>query len=529
MTSALQPRECRVTKKPQKTYGFFLRIEQDTAGHIIRNVGQHSPAERAGLRDGDRVLRVNGVFVDKEKHAQVVEMVKNSGNSVVLLVLDAASYEKAQKEGVNLEELGEKPSTGQQQEQQCPPSTANRGTTAVPQPWLCYLVKEKTGYGFSLKSTEGQKGLFIVELSSQGAAAKAGVQNNDRLIEINGKNVENDTHEEVVEKVKKSENHVMFLLSNEETDRYFTSQRMALSKENASLRLLPLKPRLIEIQKGESGYGFYLRMEQNTGEHVIKDVNSGSPAAMAGLKDNDILVAVNGERVDGLDHESVVGKIKQSEERTSLLVVDKETDSMYKLAQVSPFSYYYKAQDSTPAKTEERVELHTEQKVNHKPRICKMVKGPNGFGFSLNMIKNKPGLFITEVQSQGPAGGAGVENNDFLVEVNGVNVTNEPYDKVVARIQSTGDRLTLLVCSKDAYRQTHPPPHNQLPPRELTATTVMTQSCEETKQCQQQQQRNVPNLFFSSSLLFHLSELGCSKECQGHKGLQTLAAINTSV
>lgn len=52
---------------------------------------------------------------------------------------------------------------------------------------------------------------------------------------------------------------------------------------------------------------------------------------MAGLKDNDILVAVNGKRVDGLDHESVVGKIKQSEERTSLLVVDKETDSMYKL------------------------------------------------------------------------------------------------------------------------------------------------------------------------------------------------------
>lgn len=46
---------------------------------------------------------------------------------------------------------------------------------------------------------------------------------------------------------------------------------------------------------------------------------------------------------------------------------------------------------------EERVELHTEQKVKHKPKICKMVKGPNGFGFSLNMIKNRPGFFITEV------------------------------------------------------------------------------------------------------------------------------------
>lgn len=131
---------------------------------------------------------------------QVVEIVKNSGDSVVLLVLDDASYEKALKEGVNLEELGQKASTGQQ-EQQCPPSMAKRGATGVPQPRLCYLVKEETGYGFSLKSTEGQKGLFIVELSPQGAAAKAGVQNNDRLIEVNGKNVENDTHEEVVEKV----------------------------------------------------------------------------------------------------------------------------------------------------------------------------------------------------------------------------------------------------------------------------------------------------------------------------------------
>ncbi|NXY17210.1 NHRF3 protein, partial [Atrichornis clamosus] len=452
MTSVLQPRECKVTKKPHKTYGFYLRVEKDTAGHIIRNVEQNSPAERAGLKDGDRVLRVNGVFVDKEEHAQVVEIVKNSGNSVVLLVLDDASYQKAQKEGVNLEELGQKASTGQEHEQQCTPSTANRGTSAVPQPRLCYLVKEEKGYGFSLKSTEGQKGLFIVELSSQGAAAKAGVQNNDRLIEINGKNVENDTHEEVVEKVKKSENHVMFLLSNEETDRYFTSQKMALSKESASLRLLPLKPRLIEIQKGKSGYGFYLRMEQNTGDHIIKDVNSGSPAAVAGLKDNDILVAVNGERVDGLDHDSVVGKIKQSEAKTSLLVVDKETDTMYKLAQISPFSYYYKAQHSTPAKMEERVELHTEQKVNHKPRICKMVKGPSGFGFSLNMIKNKPGLFINEVRKHSPADTAGVQNDDFLVEVNGVTVTDDSYDTVVARIQSSGDRLTLLVCSKDAYR-----------------------------------------------------------------------------
>lgn len=66
-------------------------------------------------------------------------------------------------------------------------------------------------------------------------------------------------------------------------------------------------------------------------DHVIRDVDPKSPAAKAGLKDDDILVAVNGEQVDALDHESVVGKIKQSEEKTTLVVVDKETDAMYKL------------------------------------------------------------------------------------------------------------------------------------------------------------------------------------------------------
>lgn len=78
---------------------------------------------------------------------------------------------------------------------------------------------------------------------------------------------------------------------------------------------------------------------------------------------------------------------------------------------------------------------------------------PSAFNASFQVLCQHPALNSPlQVQSQGPAGRAGVENDDFLVEVNGVNVTNESYDKVVARIQSSGDRLTLLVCSKDAYR-----------------------------------------------------------------------------
>uniref|UniRef100_A0A8B9TKR8 PDZ domain containing 1 n=1 Tax=Anas platyrhynchos TaxID=8839 RepID=A0A8B9TKR8_ANAPL len=209
-----------------------------------------------------------------------------------------------------------------------------------------------------------------------------------------------------------------------------------------------LHPRECKVtRKKQKSYGFSLRIEKDTAGHLIRNVEKNSPAEKAGLKDGDRVLRVNGMFVDKEEHtQSVVGKIKQSETKPTLLVVDKETDAMYKLVRKC------KGKDPTPAKTEEKVELHSEQKVNHKPRICKMVKGPNGFGFSLNMAKNKPGLFINEVLIHGPADTAGVENNDFLVEVNGENVMNESYDKVVARIQSSGDKLTVLVCSKDAYK-----------------------------------------------------------------------------
>nr|XP_056714592.1 Na(+)/H(+) exchange regulatory cofactor NHE-RF3 [Euleptes europaea] len=449
MTSPLQPRECKLTRTDKESYGFCLRLEKHQNGHLIRNVIQGSPAEKAGLKDGDRVLRVNGLFVDKEDHGQVADLVKKNMNSVVFLVLDEKSYEKAQKEKIVLEELGQK-SEAQHPLGHLPPAT-NREPAPVPQPRLCYLTKEgKTSYGFSLKTTAGQKGLFVIDISPQGPAAKAGVQPNDRLIEINGENVENDTHEEVVEKVRRSGSQVVFLLSNKETDCYYNRQNLPLKREMASLKFLPHKPRTIELTKGNNGYGFCLRIEQNRKGHLIKNIDSGSPAAKADLKENDILVAVNGELVETLDHNSVVEKIKESGEKITLLVMDEETNIMYKMAQIAPCLSCHKTTVAS-LREAEVLACRTEQE-RQQLRLCNLVKGPSGFGFHLNAIKDLPGQFIKQVQKGGPADIAGLKDDDILIEVNGVNVENEDYENVVARIREGGNRLTLLVCAEKAHQ-----------------------------------------------------------------------------
>ncbi|XP_078512892.1 Na(+)/H(+) exchange regulatory cofactor NHE-RF3 [Lissotriton helveticus] len=493
MASPLQPRECIVTKQEGKSFGFFLRIERDTVGHLIRGIEFTGPAAKAGLRDGDRVLRVDGVFVDKTEHPQVVELIKASGNTVNLLVLDAVSYENAKKNGENLENLSQNqparaPETVSTANQITTPETvvtANQVTTSAQKPRICYLVKDKKGYGFSLKTTQGHNGLFLTSLVPEGVAVKAGVKDNDRLIEVNGENVENASHDQVAAKVKQSGDAVVFLVIDKESYKFYSDSKIQMKGEMADLKLLPLKPRLVELKKGTDGYGFYLREEHNKKGNFIKDIDPGSPAEKSTLKDGDHLVAVNGESVEDLQHEDVVEKIKKGGNKTSMLVVDAETDRLYKMAGVSPSLYGRgekeapkggpvvtaaanptpapAAANTVPAPAAATTRLApapasapsttpiTNGEVLHKARLCKLVKGPSGYGFHLNAIKNMPGQFIKEVAKGGPADVAGVEDEDIVLEVNGVNVETASYEDVVMRIRDAKGHLMLLVASSEAY------------------------------------------------------------------------------
>lgn len=57
--------------KEGESYGFHLRVERGCRGHVIRQVEPWGVAERAGLRDGDRLLEVNEDFVDDHEHMEV--------------------------------------------------------------------------------------------------------------------------------------------------------------------------------------------------------------------------------------------------------------------------------------------------------------------------------------------------------------------------------------------------------------------------------------------------------------------------
>ncbi|XP_053550323.1 Na(+)/H(+) exchange regulatory cofactor NHE-RF2 [Bombina bombina] len=250
-------------------------------------------------------------------------------------------------------------------------------------PRLCHIQKGEQGYGFHLHGEKGKTGQYIRKVEPGSPAEAAGLRAGDRVLEVNGENVEKETHHQVVQRIKAMENETRLLVVDRETDEYLRlkdSSSPAETQSNSSAPPTPSVgnnngeiwkskeetsvdnhkeqiqnnhstengkqdingqvtqrcPRLCHLKKGSNGYGFNLHSEKSRPGQFIRSVDPGSPAAKAGLKPQDRLVEVNGQNVDSMKHSEVVTNIKSRENETTLLVVDPETDDYYKKLGVTP-------------------------------------------------------------------------------------------------------------------------------------------------------------------------------------------------
>jgi len=86
------PRLCHLVKWEEfEGYGFNLYAEKNKPGQYIGEIDPDSPAEAAGLQEGDRIIEVNGVNVNMENHRQVVQRIKAVVGETRLLVVDQKS------------------------------------------------------------------------------------------------------------------------------------------------------------------------------------------------------------------------------------------------------------------------------------------------------------------------------------------------------------------------------------------------------------------------------------------------------
>ncbi|CAI5644474.1 unnamed protein product [Oreochromis niloticus] len=206
-----------------ESFGFLLRLEKAPSGrtyHILREMTRGSPAERAGVRDGELLLEVNGESVESLKHEEVVDRVKLSGREVYLTTITPKGLEFYTQLGLSpllfceddAADEGKESSVPTSAEENSPPKEMDVSSNLR----LCSLQKGPLGFGFKLGCDPQSPGTFISQVASGGPGQSAGLLVGDIVEEVNGQSVEEKPLEDVTMLVEEG-GHILSLLVTHKT------------------------------------------------------------------------------------------------------------------------------------------------------------------------------------------------------------------------------------------------------------------------------------------------------------------------
>ncbi|XP_017272505.1 Na(+)/H(+) exchange regulatory cofactor NHE-RF2-like [Kryptolebias marmoratus] len=271
----------------------------------------------------------------------------------------------------------------------------------VLRPRLCFLVRTERGYGFHLHGEKNKGGQFIRKVDPGSSADLAGLRPGDRLVEVNGENVEKETHHQVVNRICEVSHRTRLLVVDRETDEYLRSRGLACTEELA-VEMGTLSPRPSPMS---------------------------TPCASPLPRLNSPLnFKFNLRQV--LDYPAAESPTQDREDRSSVA-------------------------SSSAADTELRVEPSPEPADELLPRLCHLLKEEHGYGFNLQSDKKRGGQIVRAVDPDSPAERAGVRSGDRIVEVNGVNTRGLRHSEVVALIKSEGEEVRLLVVDQETDELFH--------------------------------------------------------------------------
>ncbi|XP_067354069.1 Na(+)/H(+) exchange regulatory cofactor NHE-RF2 isoform X2 [Channa argus] len=214
-------------------------------------------------------------------------------------------------------------------------------------PRLCFLTKGEDGYGFHLHGERNKGGQFVRKVEPGSSADLAGLRPGDRVVEVNGENVENETHHQVVSRICAVPNRTRILVVDRDTDEYLRSRGLACT-EDLAIEMGTLSPRPSSrltsttfpittvgsnmLLKPSNTYSFHPCAAESptctTGQDKVKRTSVTSSTATD--------TKVNGVNIEGLKHSDVVGLIRAGGEEARLLVVDQETDELFHRLGITP-------------------------------------------------------------------------------------------------------------------------------------------------------------------------------------------------
>ncbi|KAF6733145.1 Membrane-associated guanylate kinase, WW and PDZ domain-containing protein 3 [Oryzias melastigma] len=222
-------------RRDNEGFGFVILTSKNkpppgVIPHKIGRIIEGSPTDRLGqMKVGDRISAVNGRSIMELSHNDIVQLIKDAGNTVTLTVVP--EDDNAPPSGANSAKhspsahhraVGQQPANHQDRngdaEVKNGVSPAEMGALIPSGPKQgCFVVeleRSQRGFGFSLRGgKEYNMGLYILRLAEDGPALKDGrIHVGDQIVEINGEPIQGVTHTRAIELIQAGGNRVHLLL-----------------------------------------------------------------------------------------------------------------------------------------------------------------------------------------------------------------------------------------------------------------------------------------------------------------------------
>ncbi|KAL1021542.1 hypothetical protein UPYG_G00014590 [Umbra pygmaea] len=228
--AALQPYDVEIQRGENEGFGFVIvsSVSRPDAGttfagnacvampHKIGRIIEGSPADRCGkLKVGDRILSVNSCSITNKSHSDIVNLIKEAGNTVSLRIIpgdessNASLLTNAEKIATitttHTPQTATETRNNSKSKQAPPPPPPTQAQPSQDSEFYSVdLERDSKGFGFSLRGgREYNMDLYVLRLAEEGAAVRNGnMRVGDEILEINGESTKNMKHARAIELIK---------------------------------------------------------------------------------------------------------------------------------------------------------------------------------------------------------------------------------------------------------------------------------------------------------------------------------------
>lgn len=403
-------------------------IDQEGEGIVVSWVQHGGPADTGGVLEDDVVMSVNQQSADGGT-ATAMFTALFSGNATNMLRLKRKIGARKRSPRKKTPSPSTTPTPGQTPGPPLrkSPGRSPRSLLAADSNLLTINIQKQGGsYGFTIADANDRGGVFAKSLVSGGPAVHAGLLVDDRLVAVDGRNVERMRGTTVVGLVRAAGAQITLIVS-----------RGALSVDPEETPALEHTFVDFVITKAKGTYGFQIHDAGDRQGAFVFSVAPNGAARAAGMEVGDTILAVSGRSMAGKHIHEVLQAFK-----------------------IAPAKLLVKVLRSVHATTTPPGFVTLAVSVSHQ--------GGVSFGFNVTNCngREKNGILVERVVRGSPAAMAGVSVDDQVVGIDDARMDHgsaTDVQRAVVKVGKSDGLLKLLLRRRVGAALPLSPPRSKVP------------------------------------------------------------------